>query len=109
MVGKGTFGKVYGAIINCDSTNINAECCAVKIIDKSQLRQKDKSDAEAYKRRFQAEMDIQSRLSHENIVHLRSCFQNDKFVFLEMELCMRNLYDYIEIQPMKVVYSSSTM
>ena len=54
---------------------------AIKIIEKSKL-----SD-ERKKKKMEAELQIHMRLNHKNIVQFKHFFEDDKNIYILMELC----------------------
>jgi len=72
-IGSGTYGTVFRAVHK--TTGIAR---AAKIVPKNRIKDKD---------RFTIEVDILKRLDHPNVIKLFEIFEDDKNVYLIMELC----------------------
>ena len=75
ILGSGAFGQVKKA-----TNKANGEVRAVKMIDKLQLDESEKT-------RLMYEIDILKNLTHPNIVRLYEVYQNRSTIFLVTELC----------------------
>jgi len=73
-LGQGSFGRVVRAV-----DRATGESCAVKIIDKSSVRQE-------CARELAREVDILSSLSHPNIIHFLKTYETPTSLYLVMEL-----------------------
>jgi len=73
LLGKGSYGKVQLGYLK--GTNIQR---AIKIIEKSKVRNVE---------RFKLEVEIMMKLDHPNILRLYDYFEDEKFVYLVLELC----------------------
>jgi serine/threonine protein kinase len=82
-IGKGTFSKVY---IGYEKSNLDYKYAIKKIYKKSDPK---------YIKYVNLEIDIMSRLNHKNIIKLYETIHTDKYVFLILELCETDLYNYI--------------
>ena len=49
-------------------------------------------------------MNIQSHITHDNIVRLYRCFQNEKLLMLQLEYCPMDLHKYATYQRKKVSF-----
>ena len=83
-IGEGNFGKVKLAVLN--STNENY---AIKILNKEKLKSQTKSSS-------YNEIEIISKLNHQNIVHVEKILDDEKNYYIIMEYCDKGeLFDYI--------------
>jgi calcium-dependent protein kinase len=73
LLGSGTYGNVIKAV----HANTK-ELRAIKVIQKSKVRNKD---------RFQLEIDIMRQLDHPNVIKLYETFEDARNLYLVMELC----------------------
>ena len=76
LLGKGGFAKCY-SVIDCDTKDE----LAAKVIDKASLS-KPKT-----KQKLLSEIKIHSTLHHPNLVSYRRCFEDDRYVYIILELC----------------------
>ncbi len=72
-LGKGSYGRVHLGILK--GTNLKR---AIKIINKTKVRNV---------KRFKIEVEIMMRLDHPNILRLIDYYEDQKFVYLVLELC----------------------
>lgn len=80
-IGRGGFGKVYKARPHHPHLYHNQGWVAIKVMDKRQLRD---SAAEL---RMATEVAIHETLEHPHILRVYDSFEDDRFVYLVMELC----------------------
>eukprot|EP01041_Mallomonas_annulata_P006484 gene6484-13089_t len=86
LLGKGGFATVYRA-----RSRINMEEVAMKIIDKERMVELKMAD------RIISEVRIQKSLAHESIVRLLDYFEDEKCVYMILELCSNgNIYKYLK-------------
>ncbi|KAJ9465810.1 putative serine/threonine-protein kinase CCRP1 [Diplonema papillatum] len=76
LLGKGGFAKCY-AVVDCETR----EVLAAKVIDKASLT-KPKT-----KQKLMSEIKIHSMMSHPNLVEYKHCFEDDRYVYILLELC----------------------
>ncbi|KAL4489468.1 hypothetical protein ABPG72_002764 [Tetrahymena utriculariae] len=76
VIGKGAFGTVKLA---CLKNSINDKKIAIKIIDKSQLKQKQYL--------LLRELDMMKNLDHPNIIKFYEVYQDEMFFYICMEYC----------------------
>ena len=83
-IGEGNFGKVKLTILN--STNENY---AIKILNKEKLKTQTRSSS-------YNEIEVISKLKHQNIVHVEKIIEDEKNYYIIMEYCEKGeLFDYI--------------
>ena len=82
-IGKGTFSKVY---IGYKKNNLDFKYAIKKIYKKSDPK---------YIKYVNLEIDIMTKLNHKNIIKLYETIHTEKYVFLILELCETDLYNYI--------------
>ena len=86
LLGKGGFASVYRA-----KHRVTGESYAVKIIEKEKMIDIGISD------RVQSEIEIHSQMKHESIVSLFGYFEDEKYLYLVMELCTHgNMFKYLK-------------
>lgn len=91
LIGKGAFGQVFETSIFGDSSTTRY---AIKVVDKLML-----SSPEML-RRIRNEVNIHSSLNHSNILTLHHNFEDNRAVYLVMELCSEGeLYQLLKRQP----------
>ncbi|PVU96993.1 hypothetical protein BB561_000822 [Smittium simulii] len=93
-IGRGGFGTVFSAYSKTPPTSLSASSThnkfAIKVIKKSLLK------TDELRNRIAAEVQIHSNLKNPAIVSLLDFFENDKKVYLVMELCpYGDLYSYL--------------
>ncbi|KAJ9053515.1 Serine/threonine-protein kinase plk1 [Entomophthora muscae] len=76
FIGEGGFAKCYEVF---DSSNGQRYCC--KAIWKKAIKTENEKD------KIRSEIRINSNLKHERIVTLHSCFEDDEFVYIILEIC----------------------
>jgi len=76
----GQFGKVYSCIRRTDR-----KACAVKMINKTRFLKS--RHAKAYFNNFRAEIEIQRKINHPNIVELYDVYESRSDLMLVMEMC----------------------
>lgn len=77
VLGRGAFGKV-----NLCINKITGKLVAIKSVKKINLQN------EESKKKYENEISILKDLRHPNIIMLYETFENDKKIFLVMELCV---------------------
>jgi len=77
---QGGFAKCYE--VTDEKTRARFAC---KVIDKQLLAQSQ------LKEKLQTEIDIHRRLTHRNIVKFERVFEDDKFIYILLELCVNNV------------------
>ena len=86
QLGKGGFATVYSAFSKRTDEEV-----AIKIIDKDSMRSAGILD------RVKTEVSIHSKLKHSSVVELLTYFENDKHVYLVLELCKNGeLFSYLK-------------
>lgn len=86
LIGSGGFATVYRAIVRETSHEV-----AIKIMDKAYLRETKMT------KRIEAEIAISLQLQHPHIVHAYHSFQDERNIYIVMDLCENgNLYRYIK-------------
>lgn len=81
QIGKGAFGQVYQATLKYPSFRGEGNQFAIKIIDKQLVLTSDMVQ------RVKNEVTIHAALEHPNILRLYHFFEDDRNVYLVMELC----------------------
>ena len=81
QIGKGAFGQVYQASLKFPSYRGEGSQFAIKIIDKQLVQTSDMVQ------RVKNEVSIHATLEHPNILRLYHFFEDDRNVYLVMELC----------------------
>lgn len=85
-IGKGRFGSVYKAIEKKSKKSVALKEIKKKLIFKHN-----------FEHQLRREVEIQSRLSHPNIIRLYGVFQDEKTVWLVLELAEGgSLYDFMD-------------
>ena len=83
-IGEGNFGKVKLSILNATNENF-----AIKILNKEKLKSQTKSSA-------YNEIEIISKLNHENIIHVEKILEDKDNYYIIMEYCDNGeLFEYI--------------
>ncbi len=90
VLGKGAFGEVW-----LMQHKITKDFFAMKIVDKKRLGN-GKAKAQSSAQRMEQEIDIQSRLKHDNIIQLYKYMSDPEHIYLIMEYASRgSLFFYI--------------
>ena len=80
-IGKGAYGRVFLARAKKKKDGKEGKLCAIKVMKKSELSQKNNIDL------VLAERKIHSSINHPFVVSLYTAFQSRTFLFLCMEYC----------------------
>jgi polo-like kinase 1 len=87
FLGKGGFAKVY-EITDLDSKKNTM--LAAKLIAKEQLEKKNKV------RKLEFEIRVHRKLHHENIVKFHHYFEDEKYVYILLDLCSASMSDLVK-------------
>ncbi|CAF1567423.1 unnamed protein product, partial [Didymodactylos carnosus] len=93
-LGRGGFATVHKAIRIYDKLEV-----ACKMIDRLKIQQQTTTQHRLMHKRLKNEIEIHSRLKHPNIVDLFNYFEDQKYVYLILELCQYgDLEKYLKIK-----------